>query len=593
MRDFFKYTLATITGIILISVIGLFIMLAVFGALVASTEKQVVVQNQSMLILKLDNQIVDRAPNDPFANLEIPGLSMAKKLGLDKIIKAIEKARDDDRIKGIFLDVSVMNSGMAAVEEIRNALIAFRDSSSKPVYAYSDLYEQKTYYLASVADKVVLNPRGRLDFRGLGGEVTFYKNALEKLGVEMQVVRHGKFKSAVEPFLLEEMSPENREQRLVYMGSMWNHMLNGISQERGIPVDRLNELADQMMTFRSAATALEAGLVDTLKYKDQVLDDLRQITGTAAKKGINVVNVADYAKAPLKKGAKKSTFSRNKIAVIYASGEIGTSIVSGEGINGDKLSREIRKVRQDSSYKAIVLRVNSPGGDAYASEVIWREVKLAADEKTVVVSMGDVAASGGYYIACAADKIVAHPNTITGSIGVFGMIPNAGELLGETLGITTDVVKTNEHSDMPSLTRPMSPFERNLMQSFIEETYALFVSRVADGRKMESAAVDSIGQGRVWSGENALNIGLVDELGGLDKAVEMAADLAGLENYRTVSLPELSDPFTEMLKGGSDNARTWFLKRELGEAWIYYDRIAKLRQMNGLYARMPYDVTIR
>jgi len=305
------------------------------------------------------------------------------------------------------------------------------------------------------------------------------------------------------------------------------------------------------------------------------------------------VNVADYAKAPLKKGAKKSTFSRNKIAVIYASGDIGTSIVSGEGINGDKLSREIRKVRQDSSYKAIVLRVNSPGGDAYASEVIWREVKLAADEKTVVVSMGDVAASGGYYIACAADKIVAHPNTITGSIGVFGMIPNAGELLGETLGITTDVVKTNEHSDMPSLTRPMSPFERNLMQSFIEETYALFVSRVADGRKMESAAVDSIGQGRVWSGENALNIGLVDELGGLDKAVEMAADLAGLENYRTVSLPELSDPFTEMLKGGSDNARTWFLKRELGEAWIYYDRIAKLRQMNGLYARMPYDVTIR
>lgn len=593
MRDFFKYTLATITGIILISVIGLFIMLAVFGALVASTEKQVVVQNQSMLILKLDNQIVDRAPNDPFANLKIPGLSMAKKLGLDKIIKAIEKARDDDRIKGIFLDVSVMNSGMAAVEEIRNALIAFRDSSSKPVYAYSDLYEQKTYYLASVADKVVLNPRGRLDFRGLGGEVTFYKNALEKLGVEMQVVRHGKFKSAVEPFLLEEMSPENREQRLVYMGSMWNHMLNGISQERGIPVDRLNELADQMMTFRSAATALEAGLVDTLKYKDQVLDDLRQITGTAAKKGINVVNVADYAKAPLKKGAKKSTFSRNKIAVIYASGDIGTSIVSGEGINGDKLSREIRKVRQDSSYKAIVLRVNSPGGDAYASEVIWREVKLAADEKTVVVSMGDVAASGGYYIACAADKIVAHPNTITGSIGVFGMIPNAGELLGETLGITTDVVKTNEHSDMPSLTRPMSPFERNLMQSFIEETYALFVSRVADGRKMESAAVDSIGQGRVWSGENALNIGLVDELGGLDKAVEMAADLAGLENYRTVSLPELSDPFTEMLKGGSDNARTWFLKRELGEAWIYYDRIAKLRQMNGLYARMPYDVTIR
>lgn len=591
MKQFFKYTLATITGIILTTLIGFLILMMVFGAIVASTEKQVAVENHSMLMLKLDNQIVDRAPNDPFSGLNIPGLEQTRKVGLDDILASIDKARYDDRIRCIYLDLSVINGGMAAVEEIRNSLIAFRDSSSKPVYAYGDLYDQKAYYLATAADKVVLNPRGVIDFRGLGGELTFFKNALEKLGLEMQVVRHGKFKAAVEPFMLEEMSPENREQQMVYMNSMWNHMLNGISGQRDIPVARLNELADQVMTFRKAEEVLAAGLVDTLKYKDEVLDDLREITGTAAGKGIPLVTVFDYAKVPVKK-EHKPAFSRNKIAVIYASGNIGNNMGS-EGINGDKLSREIRKVRQDSTYKAIVLRIDSPGGSAYDSEVIWREVKLAAEEKTVVASMGNVAASGGYYIACAADKIVAQPNTITGSIGIFGIIPNAGEFFNDKLGITTDVVKTNAHSDMPSFTRPMSEFERNLMQSYIEEGYALFVSRVADGRSMQTASVDSIGQGRVWTGENALRIGLVDELGGLDKAIGIAAGIAGLENYRTVKLPELPDPLTELLKGGTDNARTWFLKREMGDAWPYYEQLGRLKNMKGLYARIPYDVVIR
>jgi protease-4 len=591
MKQFFKYTLATITGIILTTLIGFLILMMVFGAIVASTEKQVAVENHSMLMLKLDNQIVDRAPNDPFSGLNIPGLEQTRKVGLDDILASIEKARYDERIRCIYLDLSMINGGMAAVEEIRNSLIAFRDSSSKPVYAYGDLYDQKAYYLATAADKVVLNPRGLIDFRGLGGEMTFFKNALEKLGLEMQVVRHGKFKAAVEPFMLEEMSPENREQQMVYMNSMWNHMLNGISGQRDIPVARLNELADQVMTFRKAEEVLAAGLVDTLKYKDEVLDDLREITGTAAGKGIPLVTVFDYAKVPVKK-EHKTAFSRNKIAVIYASGNIGNNMGS-EGISGDKLSREIRKVRQDSTYKAIVLRIDSPGGSAYDSEVIWREVKLAAEEKTVVASMGNVAASGGYYIACAADKIIAQPNTITGSIGIFGIIPNAGEFFNDKLGITTDVVKTNAHSDMPSFTRPMSEFERNLMQSYIEDGYALFVSRVADGRKMGTAAVDSIGQGRVWTGENALKIGLVDELGGLDKAIGIAAGIAGLENYRTVKLPELPDPLTELLKGGTDNARTWFLKREMGDAWPYYEQLGRLKNMKGLYARIPYDVVIR
>jgi protease-4 len=563
----------------------------VIGAIIASSEKQVTVSNNSMLMLKLDNQIVDRAPEDPFADFEIPGLQMVRRMGLKDILSALEKAADDNHIKCIYLNVSAFNGGMAAAEEIRDALATFREKSDKPIYAYSDLYDQMSYYIASVADRIVLNPQGAIDFRGLGGEVMFYKNALEKLGIQMQVIRHGKFKSAVEPFMLEKMSPENREQRMVYLSSMWNHMLSGISQARNISVDSLNHLADQVMTFRKGKQALESGMVDTLLYKDQVLDELRKITGTSPKKGIPSVSVADYARIPVKKG-NVSKNKQEKIAVLYASGEI-SPMAGDDGINGEKFSKEIRKVRQDSSYKAIVLRIDSPGGSAYDSEIIWREVKLAAEEKVVVVSMSNVAASGGYYIACAADKIVAQPNTITGSIGIFGLIPNAGELLNEKLGITFDVVKTNEHADMPSLTRPLDAYESSLMQNYIEEGYSLFVSRVADGREMEYSAVDAIGQGRVWSGENALKIGLVDTLGGLDVAVGEAARMAGLDHYRIVALPEISDPFTMLMKGGSRNVRTWFLRNELGEAWPIYEQVKKLSGMKGLYARMPYDIQIR
>jgi len=591
MKEFFKYTLATITGIILISVIGFVLLMMIFSALMATTEKQVIVKDNSMLVLKLDNQIVDRAPNDLFAGLNLPGLEQTKKLGLDDILAAIDKAKTDDHIKCIYLDISVLNAGMATVEEIRNALTAFADSCDKPVYAYSSMYDQKAYYLATAADKVVLNPQGVLDFRGLGGEVTFYKKALEKLGVNVQIIRHGKFKSAVEPFMLDKMSVENREQTMVYLNSIWKHMLNGISKKRNIPVDSLNHLADRVMSFRKGQQALDAGLVDTLKYKDQVLDDLRKIVGIASPRGIPSVSVADYAKASVKKPVKKGAYTHNRIAVIYASGEID-AVYGNDGINNDKLSREIRKVRQDSSYKAIVLRIDSPGGSAFGSEVIWREMKLAAEEKTVVVSMGDLAASGGYYIACAADKIVAHPNTITGSIGIFGIIPNAGELLNDKLGITTDVVKTNAHSDMPSVTRPMNEYEKSLIQNYIEEGYKLFVSHVADGRKMNIASVDSIGQGRVWTGENALKIGLIDQLGGLDDAVKLAAKMAGIDNYRIVKLPELADPLTELLKGGSGNVRNWFLKRELGDAWKYFEQARRLGDMKGVYARLPFDVEI-
>ena len=589
MKEFFKYVLATVVGVIAVSVIGIFLFFMAIGILISSTEKQVSVQNNSMLVLDLERQIVDRAPNDPFQDLDIPGFPQLKTIGLDDIQTSLQKAVHDDRIKGVYLKLSMVNGGIASVEEIRNMLIAFKDSCDKPVYAYGDMYDQKSYYLASVADEIVVHPLGSVDFRGLGGEMMFYTKALEKLGIEMQIVRHGKFKAAVEPFMLEKMSEENREQRLTYLGSLWNHMLNGISETRTISVEQLNVLADEVQTFQQGQKAVESGLVDAAKYKDEVLDDLRKITGIEAKKGIPIIGVTNYAKAQVK-GAEKR-FSRNKIAVVYASGDIGMSM-GGEAIIGDEIGREIRKVRQDSSYKAIVLRVNSPGGAIFDSEVIWREVKLAAEEKTMVVSFGDVAASGGYYIACAADRIVAHPNTITGSIGIFGMIPNMGELFNDKLGITTDVVKTNKNSDLFSVTRPMTEYERQLLQQSIEEGYDLFISHVAEGRKITKEQVDEIGEGRVWSGENAKELGLVDEFGGLQHAIDLAAEIEGLENYRTVPLPALPDPFQQLFKKGTDNVRTWFLKNQLGEHYRYYQFLKKSSEMNGIFARLPYDLTI-
>ena len=589
MKDFFKFVLATVVGIFAVSVIGFILFFMVIGALISSTEKQVAVQDNSMLVLDLARQVVDRAPNDPFEDLDIPGFNQIKTIGLDDIKTSLENAVYDDRIKGIYLKLSTVGGGMASVEEIRNMLVAFKDSCDKPVYAYGDFYDQKAYYLATVADKIVVHPMGTVDFRGLGGEMMFFKNALEKIGIEAQIVRHGKFKAAVEPFMLDKMSDENREQTMVYMNSLWNHMLEGISRARNISVEDLNTMADEVQTFKKGDEMVEAGLVDVAKYKDEVLDDLREITGIKAKKGIPVISVSDYAEAPSK--GKEQKFSKNKIAVIYAAGDIGMSM-GGEAIVGDDLGREIRKVRQDSTYKAIVLRVNSPGGSVFDSEVIWREVKLAAEEKTIVVSFGDVAASGGYYIACAADQIVAQPNTITGSIGIFGVIPNVGELMKDKLGITTDVVKTNKNSDLLTMTRPMTEYERQLLQANIEEGYDIFISHVAEGRNMAKEQVDSIGQGRVWTGENAKEIGLVDQFGGLDFAIQQAAEIAGIEDYRTVSLPALPDPFQELFKTGTDNVRVWFLKNELGEKFRFYEYFKKASQMNGVYARMPYDLNI-
>jgi len=588
MKEFFKFMLASIVGIMIAGLLLILITIGIISAMVTVSEEPAKISANSMLFLKFDYEIVDRAKSNPLEGLDFGMFQGEKTVGLNDLLDCIRKAKTDDNIKGIYLNPTDIQAGIATVEEIRSALKDFK-TSGKFIYAYGEYLSQKAYYLVTIADSLVMNPQGSVDFRGLGGERNFYKKALEKLGIEVQIVRHGKFKAAVEPFLLDKMSDENRLQTETYLKSIWNEMLMDISASRKLSFDELNDVADMVASFRKADFAKEKKLVDRLKYKDQVIDDLKKLTGTNEKDDINAVEILKYVKVP--EQIVKKSLARKKIAVIYASGGIDASI-SGEGIKSEDLSRTIREARRDSSIKAIVLRINSPGGSAYGSEVIWREVKLAAQTKPVIASMGDVAASGGYYIACAADTILADRTTITGSIGIFGMIPNVQKLMSEKLGITQDVVTTNEHSDMISLTRPMSAFERDLMQETIEEGYNTFVDRVSEGRKMDKTAVDAIGQGRVWAATNAKEIKLIDGFGGLTEAIALAKKMAKLDNYRIVNLPKQKDTFQELLKGFSGSAKASFMKEELGENYKYYQQLHNIISQKGIMARMPYDIDI-
>lgn len=588
MKQFLKFTLASIVGVLVAGLLLLFIAIGIITAMVSGTEEPVKTESNSILLLKFDHQIVDRARKNPFEGLDFGIFQGERTVGLNDILDCIRKAKADHNILGIYLNPADIQAGMATVEEIRSALKDFK-TSGKFIYAYGDMFSQKAYYLVTVADSLMLNPQGTVDFRGLGGERTFFKKGLEKLGVEMQIVRHGKFKAAVEPFLLEKMSPENRLQTETYLKSLWNEMLTDISASRKMGFDELNDIADAVATFRMADFAKQKNLVDRLKYKDQVIDDLKRLTNTSSKDDVRAVDIYKYVKVPDMNGPK--TLARKKIAVIYASGDIDTG-TSDDEIKSEELSKTIREARRDSSIRAIVLRIDSPGGSAYGSEVIWREVKLAAAAKPVIASMGDVAASGGYYIACAADTIMADRTTITGSIGIFGMIPNFQNLLTNKLGITQDVVTTNEHSDMISVTRPMTAFERDLMQQMIENGYDTFISRVADGRKMEKTAVDEIGQGRVWAAPNAKENKLVDVYGGLTDAVELAKKMAKLDDYRIVNLPKLKDPFEELMKEFTGSAKARFMKDELGEGYKYYEQLRGVVAQQGVLARVPYDMEV-
>jgi protease IV len=588
MKNFLLYTLATITGIIIASILFFFVMIGSLSAIVASADKQVTVSDKTVLILKAGIPIPDRGDPSPWSGFDFVNMTFSPTPGLNDILNNIKKAAGDKKITGILIENGLLSPGWATTDEIRNALVKFRESG-KFVISYTDyVLSQEGYFLSTAADRIYMNHGAMIDFKGLSGEVMFYKKALEKIGVDVQVFRHGKFKGATEPFILDEMSKENREQIKEYVGSIWAHVVSDISESRNIPAGEVNKLADNLAA-NIAEDAMKNKLIDGVIYRDALIDTLRSLTGTDKNDKVNTISMSRYSKVP---DPNKVFSTVNRIAVIYAEG----SIVMGKGndsnIGGNYYAEIIRAQRLDSNIKAIVLRVNSPGGSAVASDLMWRELDLAAKAKPLIVSMGNYAASGGYYISAPAARIYASPVTVSGSIGVYVMTPNVGKLLKDKLGISTETVNTNTHSDFPSIFRPMNSLEQQIMQKSIENIYTDFVSRVSDGRKMRTTFVDSIGQGRVWSGKSARSLGLVDEIGGLTDAIKGAAQLAGIEKYSVREYPVIEDPYTKILSGLSGEAKMRILAKELGEYARYYSEIRELATLSGVQARLPYFIEI-
>ncbi|MCD4793772.1 MAG: signal peptide peptidase SppA [Bacteroidales bacterium] len=590
MKGFFNYVLASMLGtfllIVVLGIINVIIMLGMMSAIGSLSDDKKEISEKAILHLDFKTPVADRSSAKP----NLSTFELDKTVSLRSFTETIKKAKEDDRIKGIFLDLSTVNVGMASIEEIRNVLLDFK-SSEKFIIAHADYYSHKSYYLATVADNIYLTPEGRIQFSGLSAQIMFFKSMLEKIGIEPEIIRHGKFKSAVEPFMLDEISEANREQTLKYVGSVWNTIIKGIEKEREISADQLNLYADSLMISNSK-TAKTLNFVDDLKFKDQILAELETLSGIEKDEDeeLDLVDLMRYM-TDNKNFNDILNPSENRIAIIYAEG----AIVSGSGgddqIGSETLSEAIREAREDENVKAIVLRINSPGGSALASVVIWREIVLAEKEKPVIVSMGDVAASGGYFIACAADTIVSQPNSITGSIGVFGLLFNAKELMND-IGININAVNTNKYSDFGSPARKMSDFERAVIQNSVEEIYQKFITKVSEGRGLTLEEVDEIGQGRVWSGEDALEIGLVDIMGGLQTAVDLAAEMSGLEEYSIKTYPE-KDKLTLIIESMLGDAKSFFVEEELGEAYIYYKRMKDVTKIQGIQMRMPYYVDIK
>lgn len=584
MKDFFKMLFASILGVLIVIMVGFFIVVGVITAMLSMESTPTEIAPNSILRIALDKPIQDRTSDNPFQFINPLSLSINMPLGLNMLVKNIERAKSDPRIKGIYLDLSNLSAGIATIEEIRNALLDYK-SSGGFVIAYADNYSQTGYYLATVADKIYMNPYGDFNLIGMSSQVMFYKGLLDKLGVEMQIIRHGKFKSAVEPFMLDQMSAENREQTMAFMGSLWNSVLQTISTSRSISVEELQRMTNQM-EIGTAEDALSKGLLDQLYYKDEVIAELCKYTDRANERELKLVNITDYA---IGSGAK---FSKNKVAVIYASGEIMQGS-DGKGVMSTDMSLAIRSARNDSSVKAIVFRINSPGGDAQASEIIARELELAKKVKPVIISMGDVAASGGYWIATPGHTILANHTTITGSIGVFGLVPNVQKGMKNMLGLTVDVTKTNEHADFGNIFRSLTLTEKAYLQRKVEDIYTKFITKVANSRELPVAMVDSIGQGRVWSGNNAFERKLIDEFGGLQDAVKLAGVRANIgTDFRIEELPKEKSPFEFLMNSMSTKLSTYFQKSELEYTFQHYEYVINSINNRGIQARMPYDVEI-
>ncbi|MBL0342128.1 MAG: signal peptide peptidase SppA [Bacteroidetes bacterium] len=591
MKQFFKFMFASMLGFLLTIVVFFLIIGAILSAIVssASSDQETRLTDGTILHIYFKAPIDERSSDNPLENFNFNSFSSSMQPGLNDILKNIKKAAADANIEGIYLDLSGLEGGMASIEEIRNGLLEFK-KSKKFIYAYSDYYTQGSYYMATVADEIWLNPQGVVEFKGMSAVIPFLKGLFEKLEIEPQVIRHGKFKSAIEPFILDKMSDENREQLSTYVNAFWNHFVAGIAESRQLSQNEIRTLADSML-LQTAEDALKFKMIDHIGFKDEFYSLLRKKTGQNEKEELRYISLKKYTKSADPAPAKE--FTRSKIAVIYALGDI----VSGKGkpdqIGSESLSETIRKAREDDNIKAVVLRVNSPGGDALASEIIWREMELCRKVKPVIVSMGDVAASGGYYISCNADTIVAQPNTITGSIGVFGLMFNAQKMFNNKLGITFDSYKTGPYSDIGSSVRPLTLAERQIMQNAVERVYSTFTKRVADGRNMPVDQVDSLGQGRVWSGVDAFKLGLVDVLGGLDVAISIAAKKAKLDNYRISELPEQKDPLKQIMEEVSGDVEVRYLKYKMGDYYQLYNYAEKFQEMKGVQARMFFDIAIQ
>ena len=583
MLNFLKNIFSTVIGILLSFLI---IILIIAGVATISSQKNTSTKKldeKHFLKIDLSKEVVERTSTNPFSNLDPMNIEANQQLSLKTILDNIEKAKTDENIVGIYINSPIVNAGMSKAEEIRNKLLEFKETK-KPIVAYNEVYAMKSYYLSSVADRLYINPMGIIDHKGMYTTLMFFKGLLEKLNIDLQIFRLGKFKSAIEPFTLEKMSDSNRKQLKLLLKSVNNNIIDSIASQRGISKIKIHKDANQLK-LSSAEICLEENYVDGILYEDQVKDTLKMLLG---KDKLKFISINKYSNVK----TKKKEISRNKIAIVYANGGINSGKGDENSIGSITTSKAIEKARKDEKVKAIVLRINSGGGSALASDVIWRETVLAKNEKPLVVSFGDVAASGGYYIACAADKIFASPTSITGSIGVFGMIPNMNEFYKSNFGITFDTVKTNNSADM-GIYRKLTSFEKQKIQQGIEDVYETFISRVSEGRDISTKQVDNIGQGRVWSGYDAKKIGLIDEFGGLEKAIESAAALAEIEEYRTISLPKQKDPFTEFLDGLNQTKLSDILSDELD--LINKKDITTIKEMiksEKIQTRLPYILSL-
>lgn len=589
MKQFFKMmfasTLGFFVGLMLAGVIAIVFMIGMVAGLSSNSQAVYTPKAEnSVFKIAFEGDIRESAEENPFTNL-LTGRE--PDLSLRDLLKSIRHAKEQESVKGIYLDMGVFSGGTASLDAVRRALMDFKESG-KFIVAYADNYTQGGYYLASVADKIYLNPQGILGLTGLSSRTMFYKGLLQKIGVEMMVFKVGTYKGAVEPFIADKLSDANREQITSYQNSIWGNITKGIAKSRNITVEDVNRFADEGAFFASPEKAVEYKLIDELKYRSEVEKYLIEQSGQTGDK-LKTVGLSN-----MKNVKKTEREYRNKIAIVYAEGEITQQIISSPYSGNfpcisEKINDDLRKLADNKDVKAVVLRINSPGGSAYTSEQIWKQVYELKKKKPVVVSMGSVAASGGYYIASGASKIIAEPNTLTGSIGIFGMFPNTAGLFNK-LALTTDIVKTNRYADFGDPARQMTDDEKALIQGYIERGYDTFLTRCAEGRGVSKADIDSIGQGRVWTGEQALKIGLVDELGGIERAVELAGELAEIYNYNIMEVSTDHDFLKELLEKQIEVVKQSVVKDMLGDEYEHFRTLRKVKATYGIQARIPYDL---